>query len=74
MRYVVFVGTNCHDCHLVKEFLDAENIEASIENIDTPNGVKPPHDVYALPALFIEGKLIAYGVDIIEKIKADRAG
>ena len=68
MSYIVYTGDDCHDCQTVADFIKKHNLEVSISNIDTET-VEPPVDIFARPALFRDGDLKAYGVDIIDYLE-----
>lgn len=68
MSFKVYTGENCHDCHLVEDYINEHKLEVEVSNLDTEE-VTPPIDIYARPALFKDGDLKAYGVDIIDYLK-----
>lgn len=55
----------CHDCDIVKAFMEGENISFSYIDCEE-KGAEPPIPIFATPALFKENELIAYGTDIIQ--------
>ncbi len=65
MTYRVYVGTGCHDCDKVLEWLQAKNITVEVHDLDNDH-TPPPIDVFARPALFEDDSLKAYGMDIID--------
>lgn len=64
MNYILYVGENCHQCQIVTDFLDREEILHKKINVDLDNE-DPPIDLFAFPALFENNELIKYGTDII---------
>ncbi len=70
MKYQLFVGENCHDCHKVQKTIVELGLKLDIKNLD--KGDKAPMDLFILPALLTaEGKLKAYGMDIIDFLKEE---
>ena len=68
MKYVLYVGENCHDCFKVNKTVVELGLDIPVKNID--KGENPPMDLFILPALFTEdGKLKAYGLDIVSFLK-----
>ena len=69
MSYTVYVSNHCSSCERVTKFLKEHKIPCKIVNINTDSN-HPLMNVYIIcPALFSEGKLLAYGDDIIQKLK-----
>lgn len=68
MSYIVYTGVNCHDCHLVVDFIKENKLDVAVCNVDTDD-VETPLHVYARPALFVDGDVKAYGIDIIDYLK-----
>lgn len=69
MNYTLYVGENCHDCKKVCKTIVEMQLDIEVKNID--KGEKPPMDLFILPALVNQnGDLKAYGVDIVDFIKA----
>jgi hypothetical protein len=68
MTLILFVRSNCHDCDVVTGWMDAAKIPYRIADIDrerTPEGVR----LFVGPALCVNGRLEAYGVDIIPRLR-----
>ena len=65
MEYTVYIGNGCHDCALVVKLLKKKNISFRVVHVDKGDE-KPPFDLFIYPALFKEGALIAYGIDILD--------
>ncbi len=67
MSLTIYVREDCHDCDKVIAWLREQAIDFSIDDIDAP---KDP----ALPVLFIAPALceghhvLAYGLDIIDRL------
>jgi len=68
MKPVVYTAENCHQCQMVKDFVENSRVETEIKNVDHQNEV-PPKDIFVYPALFIGSELVAYGEDIIKYYK-----
>ena len=64
MTYTLYVGENCHQCQTVIDFLQREGVEYTKVNVDLDQE-KPPIELFAFPALFLNQELIKYGTDII---------
>lgn len=65
MNYTLYICNHCRGCEKVIDYLRANNIVVSEINIDTEKTENSPF-LLVVPALFSEGKIIAYGTDIIE--------
>lgn len=68
MKPTIYLANRCHQCEMVKTFVEKSGVDADIYNVDVTNK-KPPVDVFVYPALFVDSKLIAYGEDIITYFK-----
>ncbi|MGK0383679.1 MAG: hypothetical protein ACJAVL_000409 [Bacteroidia bacterium] len=68
MRPTVYVANRCHQCDLIKRFVQKSGLDADIYDMDLSNK-KPPIDIFAYPALFVDSKLMAYREDIITNFK-----
>jgi hypothetical protein len=69
MKYVLYIGEGCHDCHLVQDFINENSL--SVEIIDVDKAVdKPAFDIFVRPALMRNDTLVAYGLDVIDHLKA----
>ena len=68
MKPVIYVAERCHQCGMVKDFVDESGVSTDIHNVDTSDA-KPPKDVFVYPAMFLGEELIAYGEDIIDYYK-----
>lgn len=64
MKPVIYIANRCHQCGMVKDFVNKSGVETDIHNVDLTTSV-PPKDVFVYPVLFIGSDLIAYGEDII---------
>ncbi|MFT4754935.1 MAG: hypothetical protein ACI9GM_001164 [Salibacteraceae bacterium] len=69
MKYIVYIGEGCHDCHLVQEFISENALEVDIIDVDKAK-VKPAFDIFVRPALMRNETLVAYGLDVIDHLKA----
>ncbi|MDR9399557.1 MAG: glutaredoxin domain-containing protein [Salibacter sp.] len=69
MQYQLFVGKDCHDCQKVIDYIEENNLNVEIIDLDEDNATQPPVDIFVRPALFVGNELKAYGVDIIAFIK-----
>lgn len=68
MTYQLFIGEDCHQCQEVTDYIEHQNIDCEVINIDQ-SAKRPPVIVFAFPALFEGEKLLAYGTDIVEHLK-----
>ena len=68
MKYVLYVGENCHQCKEVSDFLEKHKISFRKVNVDLEEE-QPPIRLFAFPALFEGGELLKYGTDIIEFVQ-----
>ncbi len=68
MSYTLYTAEKCHDCKTVANFLVEKSIPHTNINFDKDNAC-PPFDLHIFPALFNDGKLVAYGIDIINYLK-----
>lgn len=68
MKYVVYIGEGCHDCHLVQEFIRENSLSVEIIDVDTAVN-KPDFDIFVRPALLRNETLVAYGLDVIDHLK-----
>ena len=69
MKYIVYIGEGCHDCHLVQEFISENSLDVEIIDVDKAE-VKPSFDIFVRPALMRNDTLVAYGLDVIDHLKA----
>lgn len=68
MTFTLFVRADCHDCDVVTGWLDAAKVPYRTADIDReimPDGQR----LFVAPALCINGRLVAYGVDIIPRLR-----
>jgi len=70
MKYTIYINDHCIGCDKVLEFLEKENIDCTVINVEK-DGPAPEVNLLVFPALFIDKRLIAYGEDIIDKLKSD---
>jgi glutaredoxin len=68
MKPVIYVANKCHQCGMVKSFVNKSGVETSIHNVDLSTSI-PPKEVFVYPVLFLGEELIAYGEDIIDYYK-----
>ncbi|MGB0390779.1 MAG: hypothetical protein ACPGRC_06360 [Salibacteraceae bacterium] len=68
MKYVLYIGEGCHDCHLVQEFIKGNSLDVEIIDVDTTKD-KPAFDIFVRPALMRNDTLVAYGLDVIDHLK-----
>jgi glutaredoxin len=64
-RYTLYTSNDCSQCSNVQDFLERKSIECLTINVDD-EGDSPPEPVFIYPVLFLNDKLLAYGLDIIE--------
>ena len=70
MKYTIYINDHCIGCDKVLNFIEKENIDCEVINIEK-GGTAPAVNLLVFPALFIGKRLIAYGEDIIGKLKSD---
>lgn len=70
MSYILYTGEDCHDCVMIADYVKNKKLSNKIKvsNVDTEEQ-STSIDVFARPALFKGGDVVAYGVDIIEYIE-----
>jgi len=54
----------------VLKFLENEKIDCKVVNVEK-DSIGPPVDLLVFPALFLGKRLVAYGDDIIDRLKLD---
>lgn len=64
MTYTVYTSNHCESCEKVINYLKEHNILHTVTNIDTE--MELPVNVFVVPALFLNNKLLAYGPDIVK--------
>lgn len=64
MIYTLYISNHCSRCDKVVEYLGSKNVDFNVINIDeeSDSSVFP---VMVIPALMLDGKLLAYGQDIV---------
>lgn len=74
--YILYVGTVCPFCKKVENFLNEENIELEIVNIekdhDAMQKLIEEGGKRQVPCLFHDGKYLYESDDIIEFLKANK--
>lgn len=74
--YILYVGTICPFCKKVENFLNEENIELEIVNIekdrDAMQKLIEEGGKRQVPCLFHDGKYLYESDDIIEFLKANK--
>lgn len=65
MHYTLYISNDCSQCGVVQDYIERKEIECLIINVDD-EGDSPPVKVFIYPVLFMNDKLVAYGLDIIE--------
>jgi hypothetical protein len=68
MTFTLFVRADCHDCDVVIAWLKKAQVPyrtADIDHEPGPGGLR----FFAAPALCVNDGLVAYGVDIIPRLK-----
>ena len=66
--YVLFVGNNCCSCNKITQYINENNIDILAVNVDEDD-YSLPFSLMIIPALILDHKLIAYGLDIIKHLK-----
>ena len=72
MTYTVYTSNHCESCGQVLNYLKEHNILHTVTNLDTDD-TKLPVNVFIVPALFLNDKLLAYGPDIIKYFEKQHA-
>lgn len=65
MNYTLYICNHCLSCERVISFLRERSIRLKEVNLDADKGEDLP-PLLVVPALLSDGKIIAYGADIIE--------
>jgi hypothetical protein len=68
MKYVLFIGEGCHDCHIVQNFIKENNLNVEIIDADEA-GDQLKFDIFVRPALMRDETLVAYGLDVIDHLQ-----
>jgi hypothetical protein len=68
MKYVLYIGEGCHDCHIVQGFIKENALDVEIVDVDK---LETPlvFDVFVRPALMRDDTLVAYGLDVISHLR-----
>ncbi len=67
-KYTLYIGADCHDCHIVQEFISTHSLDVEIIDADKAE-VKPTFDIFVRPALMRRDTLVAYGLDVVDHLK-----
>lgn len=67
-KYTLYIGDDCHDCHIVQEFIATHSLDVKIIDADQAE-VKPVFDIFVRPALMRSDTLVAYGLDVVDHLK-----
>lgn len=71
--FTLYISDCCHDCGNVVAYINNNNVDCEIRNIDRPDE-KPPMQIFIIPALARGKQLLAYGerdiLQIFEGVKA----
>ena len=70
MKYTVYINEHCIGCDKVLKYIEKENIDCDVVNVEK-GGPAPDVNLLVYPAPFLGKRLIAYGEDIIDKLKSD---
>ncbi|MEQ8323924.1 MAG: glutaredoxin domain-containing protein [Vicingaceae bacterium] len=68
MKKCVYTSSNCPTCERVEAFIRNNRIDCEVVNI-SDGGKNAPH-IAIFPALYIGGKLMAYGPDVVSRLSA----
>tara|TARA_R100001015_G_C4630196_1_gene191652 strand:+ start:1882 stop:2097 length:216 start_codon:yes stop_codon:yes gene_type:complete len=69
VKYILYIANNCHECEEVESEVSKMSVEVEIINVDEDDQ-SPPIPTFAYPALFKGEILLAYGSDILKRLKA----
>lgn len=64
-QYTLYVSNDCAQCGDVHDYIERKSIECLVVNVDD-EGDSPPVKVKMYPVLFLDQRIMAYGLDIIE--------
>ena len=67
-KYTLYIGDDCHDCHIVQDFIASHSLDVEIIDADQAE-VKPAFDIFVRPALMRSDTLVAYGLDVVDHLK-----
>ena len=68
MTLTLFVRADCHDCDVVTGWMETAKVPYRTADIDHETGPDGQR-FFAAPALCFNGQLVAYGVDIIPRLR-----
>ncbi|MEM9023948.1 MAG: hypothetical protein AAGB22_09410 [Bacteroidota bacterium] len=72
MQYTVYIGSDCHHCQDVVEFMRYNRIPHRVVHLGKDKE-EPPIDLFVFPALFRDDKLVGYGTDIMDFLQPEIA-
>lgn len=72
MTYTLYTSNHCESCEHVLNYLKEHKILHTVTNIDTDEK-ELPVNVFIVPALLLNDKLLAYGTDIIKYFEKQHA-
>jgi hypothetical protein len=64
-EYILYYRKLCHDCDKVRDYMAGENIDFNYFDCENKK-TEPPIPIFAVPALFKNDELLAYGTDVID--------
>ncbi len=67
-KYTLYIGDDCHDCHIVQDFIATHSLDVEIIDADQAED-KPAFDIFVRPALMRSDTLVAYGLDVVDHLK-----
>ena len=67
-KYTLFIGNDCHDCHIVQEFIATHSLDVEIIDADEAD-LQLPFDIFVRPALLRNDTVVAYGLDVVDHLK-----
>lgn len=65
MNYIIYIRNNCNVCKNVLNYLNTHGFKYKVVNLDNDNMNTPPINIFIVPALCNNSKLLAYGYEII---------
>ena len=68
MKYILYIGEGCHDCHIVQDFISKNTLNVEVVDADEA-GDRLQFDIFVRPALMRDETLVAYGLDVIDHLK-----
>ena len=72
MKYTIYIASHCTDCDQIAEYLDNHDFPVEVLDLDR-SSAEAPSNVYVVPALLEQGRILAYGKQDIIRLLEKRA-